>query len=665
MIAAHAIGASMRLSVRRMSLLIPISAMSVLGWLSYEISGGRAWAADVADARVKSGSLTTNRQKPLAIGGDGFERALSGGGPGLDSPLAGAGGPMLGGPRLGPTGPTGYGAFPGYGCSGPCHIGSLASVSCASATSCTAVGTGLGNLSGGVGGETLAEGWDGTSWAIEPTPSPNGSTHSALDGVSCPAQGACMAVGQYYEGGTVPLAELWNGSSWTSRGPPSPAEATETDLHYVQCASANACMAVGYYYSTTSAQYLPLAELWNGSGWTIATVPLASGAGGGELFGVSCLSASACTAVGEYSKTPNGHRLTLAESWNGSSWSIQSTPNPTGTEGNTLDAVWCQSASSCAAVGTSYSSSATLTLAESWDGTSWTIQPTPNPTGSSYSSLANVSCAPTGVPCEAVGASGGTLAESWNGTSWTIQPAASTPEGSTFATLADVSCTSATACTAVGEYLDPETNSWLTLAERWDGASWTAQPTPDAAAVATEAATAVTTSSAVLHGSVDPDGATVTACHFEYGTTTAYGSSASCTQSVGGGTAPVAASANVSGLSPGTTYYFQLVVTNAGGTTSGGFLDSSSSFTTGGSGSAVVTAAASAVTSTSATLNGSVTPNGISVRECYFEYGETFNVYGSKIPCAQTVGSGTEPVAVTANLGGSHRGQRIMCCWLS
>jgi hypothetical protein len=59
-----------------------------------------------------------------------------------------------------------------------------------------------------------------------------------------------------------------------------------------------------------------------------------------------------------------------------------------------------------------------------------------------------------------------------------------------------------------------------------------------------------------------------------------------------------------------------------------------------------------AVTESSATLTGSVTPNGVSVRECYFEYGEAFNVYGSKISCEQDVGNGTAPVAVTANLGG-------------
>jgi hypothetical protein len=66
-----------------------------------------------------------------------------------------------------------------------------------------------------------------------------------------------------------------------------------------------------------------------------------------------------------------------------------------------------------------------------------------------------------------------------------------------------------------------------------------------------------------------------------------------------------------------------------------------------------VTGGASNVTSTAATLNGSVTPgeDGI-VTSCYFEYGESFNVYGSTVPCAQTVGAGTSPVSVSASLTG-------------
>jgi hypothetical protein len=72
----------------------------------------------------------------------------------------------------------------------------------------------------------------------------------------------------------------------------------------------------------------------------------------------------------------------------------------------------------------------------------------------------------------------------------------------------------------------------------------------------------------------------------------------------------------------------------------------------GGGAPSAVTGGVSNVTSTSATLNGSVTPGEDALKSCYFEYGETSNVYGSTVPCAQTVGAGTSPVSVSASLTG-------------
>jgi Concanavalin A-like lectin/glucanases superfamily len=73
---------------------------------------------------------------------------------------------------------------------------------------------------------------------------------------------------------------------------------------------------------------------------------------------------------------------------------------------------------------------------------------------------------------------------------------------------------------------------------------------------------------ATLHGTVTPNGSAVSDCHFEYGTSTAYGSSVPCAESVGGGTTGVPVSASVSGLSPDTAYDFKLVATNGLGAAS-------------------------------------------------------------------------------------------------
>jgi hypothetical protein len=87
--------------------------------------------------------------------------------------------------------------------------------------------------------------------------------------------------------------------------------------------------------------------------------------------------------------------------------------------------------------------------------------------------------------------------------------------------------------------------------------------------VVTGTASAITNSSTTLNASVNPNGGEVGGCKFEYGTTSAYGSSAPCTPSLGPGESPVAVAASVSGLSPSTTYHFRISATNAGGTSSG------------------------------------------------------------------------------------------------
>jgi hypothetical protein len=112
-------------------------------------------------------------------------------------------------------------------------------------------------------------------------------------------------------------------------------------------------------------------------------------------------------------------------------------------------------------------------------GADWSIQRTPSPTGSTLSSLAAVSC-PSAKTCVAVGSYGSPeapLAEIWNGAHWSIQPTAN-PSGSTNSSLLAVLCTSATACTAVGQYTN-STGKQLTLAERWNAASWAIQATPN------------------------------------------------------------------------------------------------------------------------------------------------------------------------------------------
>lgn len=166
-------------------------------------------------------------------------------------------------------------------------------------------------------------------------------------------------------------------------------------LRGVSCTSASACTAIGYH--GTSA----LADRWNGSTWKTQSVPKPTGAKSIQLNGVNCTSGSACTAVGSgiYPASPYNAEETLAERWNGTAWKIQSTPNPgTGIPGALLSAISCTSASACTTVGSDQENLGDA-LAEQWNGTSWQIQSTPNP--NAFNELLGVSC-PTST-CMAVG----------------------------------------------------------------------------------------------------------------------------------------------------------------------------------------------------------------------------------------------------------------------
>jgi len=354
----------------------------------------------------------------------------------------------------------------------------LAGVSCTSATACTAAG-----YNGAAAGVTLAEAWNGTAWATQPTPSPTGAQASALTGISCISATACTAVGNATNNaaifGDVTLAERWNGIRWAVMPTPKvPGAITgylaQSTLSTVSCTSVSACTAVGYYRApnSSSGYFAGLAERWNGTKWAVQ--PLPTSAEFSPLTGVSCMSATSCTAVGIYFTTTVPYRV-LAERWNGTRWAVEPAPNPAGSV--TMGGVSCTSATACILVGSYESGDNQFTLAERWNGTSWAIQPTPNPAGSLQSYLTGVSCA-SATSCTAVGYASGTtpgivdvtLAEHWDGTKWAIQP---TPnQNGPVNQLRGVSCTSATSCTAVGDG-----NISKVLAEAWNGTTWAIQST--------------------------------------------------------------------------------------------------------------------------------------------------------------------------------------------
>jgi hypothetical protein len=344
---------------------------------------------------------------------------------------------------------------------------SLTGVSCTSATACTAVG--YYDLDGVQ--SPVAATVDGTHWRLQETPLDTSYDSSALAAVSCrTAAVSCIAVGTYHDptDGNRTWAEAF-ALRWQPEIVSDPAGSIASALGSTSCSSPTACMAVGNAENAEHT-FTAFSDRWDGSGWTTETTPRAATS---YLAGVSCTSATACTAVGD--ATSGARTVSLAERWDGTEWKVQRTPNPAGSTGTDLSAVSCSSAKACTAVGTNTRTSGRrVTLAETWNGMTWSIHRTPD-AGTSDNDLNAVSCTSANA-CTAVGdANTGTseaLTEVWDGTRWTIL-GAPTPNGGTDSYLSGVSCSAATMCTAVGDYFNGRHT--VPLSEHRDGSRWTSQ----------------------------------------------------------------------------------------------------------------------------------------------------------------------------------------------
>jgi hypothetical protein len=195
-------------------------------------------------------------------------------------------------------------------------------------------------------------------------------------------------------------------------------------------------------------------------------------------------------------------------------------------------------------------------------------------------------------------------------------------------TFGDVDCEGTTACDAASGY---------------DGPSGVGAP-KGLGEFKSKATSLVTQTTATLSARVNPDGQTITECKFEYGTSTAYGASASCKTLPGSGSSPVEVSAKVAALTPNTEYHFRVVTKSAAGTIDGPDVTFK---TLKVAAPAVETKPASAVGQTTATLNASVNPRGGALSACKLEYGKT-TAYGSSVACTTLPGSGSSPVPVSA-----------------
>jgi len=183
-------------------------------------------------------------------------------------------------------------------------------------------------------------------------------------------------------------------------------------------------------------------------------------------------------------------------------------------------------------------------------------------------------------------------------------------------------------------------------------------PAEAQAAVTTSAASPISTTTATLNGSVNPEGDsdTVTFC---YSTTSSQVTSCGAGSTLfTGSTSPATGSsvvtetANLTGLTPGTTYYFNLEATDSGDTT---YYGTPTSFTTSTEAPTATVSAATGITTTGATLNGSVNAEGTSttVTFCYSTSSSLSSCGGATSTAAiPPTATGTSATAETATLTG-------------
>ena len=245
---------------------------------------------------------------------------------------------------------------------------------------------------------------------------------------------------------------------------------------------------------------------------------------------------------------------------------------------------------------------------------------------------------------------GGTVNPSGQPTTWYVEYGTSTSYGTkTPAADAGSGTAAKTVSVAVGGLTAGKTYHFRLVATSSAGTVNGADATfvtAEAPVATTSAASSIGTTSARLNGKVDPNGRATTYL-FEYGTTTAYGTKTS-SSSAGSGTNATNVFKNVGALKVGTTYHYRLVATSDAGTATG----SDQAFTTQ-SPPTVVTGQARDVGPNTATLGGTVNPNGRST-SWYVEYGASTS-YGSETP-SLSVGSGTASLAVAAGLSNLQAG---------
>lgn len=346
-------------------------------------------------------------------------------------------------------------------------------VDCASATFCVVVGT-YYSSDGPVPFAAVERGstWTSTRAAL---PSGASSTSGAyLADVTCYAVGSCVAVGGYGSGAGYPLIETLSGTTWTAQT----IEGSAGGLFHVACGSA-ACLAVGTTNPMTLSGPLFL-DRGSAGRWRVSPVstPATQPNAPPTISGIACPDTGECRAVGANDAGALHYRR-VAGTWTG-----HYLPMPAGkVSGNiSLGSISCPSAQTCFALVPNVDSGLGGLVAEALTAGAW------HPTGITLPAPGAGSLTLVAIDCPADGSCAGSatagtdrtvgLVVRLSGGGWTATTAPEPGDAAAVAdvVLAEVSCQSEVACTAVGSYVTKVDDRRVQrpLVETLSGGSWTA-----------------------------------------------------------------------------------------------------------------------------------------------------------------------------------------------
>ncbi|HVB24156.1 MAG TPA: hypothetical protein VNG51_19620 [Ktedonobacteraceae bacterium] len=245
-----------------------------------------------------------------------------------------------------------------------------------------------------------------------------------------------------------------------------------TNLLGVATISSNDIWAVGHSILNVHSVDQTLTEHWNGTSWSIIPSPNVPSAYFNYLYGVTAISTNNVWAVG--TAAVNLEMITLIEHWDGTTWSIVPSPNPK-TSQNVLTSVTAVSANDIWAVGYYQGPSNTHPLIEHWNGSQWSIDHTLEYLNVALNSVIALSSDNIWAVGNDFDRSNYSLIVHWNGSKWSGVPAPK-PNSNPSDTLSGIAAVSTTDIWVVGSYFSDHSKRSNVLIEHWNGTQWSIVP---------------------------------------------------------------------------------------------------------------------------------------------------------------------------------------------